>query len=132
MPEDQLEVVRQAVAAINRGDWDAAFKRMAPDFEYDLTRTISPLQGVYSRGQMRKVAEDFLGPWEAARYEPEEFIDAGEHVVVPFTTHFRGREGIEVQSRATWVWTFRGDLVTRVCLYQERAEALAAAGVATR
>jgi hypothetical protein len=49
-------------------------------------------------------------------------------VVVPFTAHIVGREGIEVEARTTWTWTIRDGVVERVCLYQEREEALEAAG----
>jgi ketosteroid isomerase-like protein len=126
---ERIEIVRAAVEALNRGDWDAALEHIAPDFEYDLTRTISPLRGVYRRDQMRAVVEEFLGPWESARYEADDLIAAGEHVVMPFTTRFHGRDGIEVEARATWVWTFRGRAVIRLRLFQDRDEALAAAGL---
>ena len=125
----RAEIIRDAVAALNAGDWDRALAHTAADFEYDLTRTISPLRGVYPRERMRGVVEEFLGPWESISYEPEELIEAGEHMVVPFTTRFRGRDGIEVTASATWVWTFRGDEVSRLALYQETGEALAEAGV---
>lgn len=125
-----MAIVREAVTEINRGDWDAAIARMAPDFEYDLTRTESPLRGVHPRERVRDVAADFLGGWERARYEAADLIIAGEHVVMPFTTHFLGRDGLELQTNAVWVWTFRGDEVTRLTLFQDRAEAMAAAGLA--
>ena len=120
-------VVREAVAALNAGEWDRLLDGMTDDFEYDLTRTISPLRGVYSREQMRGVVEEFLGPWESATYEPLELTEVGDRIVMPFTTHFRGRDGIEVTSQATWVWSFRGDRVARLALYQDRDEALAEA-----
>jgi hypothetical protein len=58
-----------------------------------------------------------------------EYIDAGEHVVITFTNRFRGRDGIEVQAHGTWLCTIRDGLVVRICLYQERKEALEAAGL---
>ena len=105
----RAEIVREAVEALNAGEWERALAHLSADFEYDLTRTISPLRGVYSREQMRGVVEEFLGPWESATYEPDEVIEAGERIVMPFTTRFRGRDGIEVASRATWVWSFDGE-----------------------
>jgi ketosteroid isomerase-like protein len=130
MSQQPVEMIRDSVDALNRGDWDAALKEMTPDFEYDLSRTISPLQGVYhGPQQMRDVVEEFLSPWEAVRYELDEVIEAGEHVVTPFTTYFRGRDGIEVNGRAIWVWTFRDGACSRLCLYQERQEALEAVGL---
>ena len=129
MTPDRLGLVRAALDAINRGDWDAALAAAGPDFEYDLTRTDSPLRGVYRRDQMRRVLEDFLGSWESVRYEPDELIESGDRVVMPFTTHFSGRQGIEMRTHATWVFTVRDGVLTRLELFQDRDEALAAAGV---
>ena len=126
---DGTAVVVALVDAINRGDWDAAFADTAPEFEYDLTRTDSPLAGVYGREEMRGLIADFLGSWESARYEPSEFIEAGDRIVVPFKTHFRGRQGIEITLEAVWLWTFRDERLVRLTLFQERAEALEAAGI---
>ena len=122
-------MVHAAIDAINRGDWDTALTEASPDFEYDLTRTDSPLRGVYGRGQMHRVLEDFLGSWQSVRYEPQELIECGDHVVMPFTTHFRGRQGIEMRAHATWVWTVREGALARLALFQDRDEALRFAGV---
>ena len=127
---ERIEVVREVVGALNAGEWDRALAHLTADFEYDLTRTISPLRGVHPRERMRAVVEEFLGEWESARYEPDDLRVAGDHVVMGFTTHFRGRDGIEVSAQATWVWTFQGKEVERLALFQERDEALAAAGAA--
>ncbi|MGH2993107.1 MAG: hypothetical protein ACRDL1_06185 [Solirubrobacterales bacterium] len=53
----------------------------------------------------------------------------GDHVVVPHTTHIRGRDGIEAQARTTSLVTIRDGKIERICLYQERQEALEAAGL---
>jgi ketosteroid isomerase-like protein len=125
---DAAALVREVIDALNRRDWDAALAHLAPEFEYDLTRTESPLRGVYARDEMRAVAEEFLGVWDSARYEPREFVEGRQGLVVPFTTHFRGRDGIEMQGDAVWVWTIRDGAVVRLALFQDRAEALKAAG----
>ena len=67
--------------------------------------------------------------WESTRLGADELIDAGEHVVVPFTNRLRGRDGIEVQARGIWLGTIRDGLIVRICLYQELQEALEAAGL---
>jgi ketosteroid isomerase-like protein len=41
----------------------------------------------------------------------------------------RGREGIEVTARSTFVWTVDNGQITRLRLFQERAEALEAVGL---
>jgi ketosteroid isomerase-like protein len=53
----------------------------------------------------------------------------GSEVVVPNTAHMRGRQGIEVTARSTQVFTVENGRITRLRLFQERAEALEAAGL---
>jgi hypothetical protein len=48
---------------------------------------------------------------------------------MPFTNRLRGRDGIEVQARGTWLCTIRDGLIVRICLYQGVQEALEAAGL---
>ena len=72
--------------------------------------------------------DDFAEIFEQ-RVVPDEFINVGEHVVVPQTGYVRGRDGIEVQARGAWVWTFRDGSVARVTFYPERQDALEAAGL---
>jgi hypothetical protein len=50
--------------------------------------------------------------------------------VVPNVSRPRGREGIELTARSAVVFTFRDGRVIRVCLYQDRQEALKAVGLA--
>jgi hypothetical protein len=44
--EERIRVIQQVVDALNDRDWESALEHFAVDFEYDLTRTVSPLQGV--------------------------------------------------------------------------------------
>jgi ketosteroid isomerase-like protein len=111
MSQENVQIVRAAIDAYNRGDWDAFVKDAASDFEFDLS-------------------SQFVEDWESVWIEPHEFIEADEHVVVPWTMHAVGRDGIELQTRVTMNWTLRNGAIKRVCMYQERQEALEAAGLA--
>ena len=128
MSQENVEIVRRAYEALHRGDLDAGFEDFAPDFELDTSRSHGIDQGIYSLTQMRRLMEEVLEAWETIQAGPE-YIDAGEHVVVPFTNRVQGREGIEVQARGAWLSTIRGGLIVRICLYQEVQEALEAAGL---
>lgn len=128
MSEENIEIVRAAFRALNRGDVDAVVKDAAPDMEFDFSRAVGPTQGVFGRDEVPAVLREFDEPWQAVRREVEEFIEAGEHVVTPLTSHHRGRDGIELQARVAMVWTIRDGAIARVCFYQEREEALEAAG----
>ena len=129
MSQEHVEIVRVAIDAYNQGDWESALKDAAPGFEFDLSRAIGPQHAVYGRDQMQRFWAEFAENWESVRIEPHEFIESGEHVVVPWTMHAVGRDGIEVQARVTRGWTIREGAIERVCMYQERQEALEAAGL---
>jgi ketosteroid isomerase-like protein len=124
-----VEIVKANIDAYNREDWNALAKDAAPGFEMDLSRAIGPVRGVFKLDQILRVVGEFAEYWESVRIEPQEFIEAGDLVVVPWAMHGRGRDGIELVARATFVWTIRDGAVERISLYQEREEALEAVGL---
>jgi ketosteroid isomerase-like protein len=122
-----VEIVRASLEAFNRQDLDGVLKDSAPDAVLDWSRAIGPYRGVYEVADFGRFLDDFSGTFESVRIEPEEYILAGEQVVVSWTLHFRGRDGIEATAKGSMLWTVRDGRTTRVCLYQERDEALEAA-----
>jgi ketosteroid isomerase-like protein len=131
MSEENVEIVRQYIDEINRGrDWAAAGAGfMADDIEIDWSRSPAPYRGIYrGREEALRFAEE-LAVWEGFRIEPKEFIAAGDDVLVPHVVHLRGRDGLEVKVRATYVYTVRDGRCVRWRIYQEHADALEAAGL---
>ena len=130
MSHENVELVRRAIASANAGDWESLFRDAAPNYELDWSRTRGPeVPGVYRGEEAQRVLIDFLESWQSVRIEPDEFIEAGEHVVVLTTEHFVGRDGIRVQVRNTWTFTIRDGMIVRMCLYQDKQEALKAVGL---
>ena len=130
MSQENVEIVRAALDALNREDIDAALKDAAPDFVFDFSRSVGLEAGVYKLDQMRTFFGRWVGGmWESSRFEAYEFIEAGDLVMTPVTNLLRGRDGIEVQARGAWVWTFRDGSVARITFYRERQDALEAAGL---
>ena len=129
MSQENVEVVKRNLEALNRGDWDAMIEDMAPGAEWDMSRAVGPWRGVFSRDQWRRVVAEFAENWESFSSEADEFIEAGDLVVVPVTQHLRGRDGIEVTARATYVWTISDGAIERVSMYQEKEDALKAVGL---
>ena len=130
MSEENVEIARQVFEAMNRGDVPGALKDTATDFAFDFSRSKSPERGVYGREEVPRFQEAFGGVWESIRWEPEAFIEAGDQLVTPMTTYNRGRDGIEVQTRDTaWLWSFRDRRIARITFFQDRREALEAAGL---
>ena len=130
MSQENAEIVKAVIEAANRGDLDAAFEDAAPSFEWDNSRSMNAdTRGILTVSEARQVFKEALGLWESAWIEINELIPMGDQVVVPHTIHVCGRDGIETQARSTWVFTIRIGKMERVCLYQNRDEALEAVGL---
>ena len=124
------EIVRRAIEAYNRRDLDAMLREWAPDAVVDWSNSRGVDADVY-RGadQIRIFAERFFESFAEGRVEIIELDEVQPGVViVDNLTRFRGREGIEVQARATFLINIRGGVQKSLTLYQTKAEALAAAG----
>ena len=98
-------------------------------FEYDWSRSLGPNRGIY-RGveAFMEFINDQWSTFESVTLEAHDFIPRGNHVVVPTTTHGRGRQGVSVTAKSAQLYTFDNGRLVRVTLYQDREEALAAAG----
>ena len=80
-------------------------------------------------GFLRFVAGQAEG-FDAMSLEPEEFIDAGDSVVVPLQFGGQARfTGLEVKFAVVHVATIRDRKLARLDIYMSRAEALQAAGL---
>ncbi|MEK6327616.1 MAG: nuclear transport factor 2 family protein [Actinomycetota bacterium] len=130
MSQENVEVVRRHVEAWNRRDMATLSALWRSDSEIDWSRARGPLKGVYrGRGERETFWNEFFSTFEEAHIESHGFTDAGSEVVVSNAAHFRGREGIEVTARSTNVYTVENGQITRLRMFQERAEALEAAGL---
>ena len=129
MSQENVDLVKAQIDAYNREDSDAFVKDAAPGFELDFSRAIGPWRGVFGLDQARRFVEEFRETWESDWVEPHEFIEAGDHVVMPGTQHLKGRDGIEMVVRATFVFTIRNGAIERNTMYQEKEEALEALGL---
>jgi ketosteroid isomerase-like protein len=64
------------------------------------------------------------------RLEPQDFVDAGDKVVVSVRLVGVGKEsGVETTANAAHVWTFRDGRIVRQTTFQTMPEALEAAGL---
>ena len=133
MSEENVEVVRRQSEAWNGCDLTTWLDTFRPDAEIDWSRSRGPLKGVYRGHRELEVFWDaFWSTFEDIQLEAHGFTEVGSEVVVPNTAHMRGRQGIEVIARSTFVYTVENGQVTRLRLFQERAEALEAAGLRSR
>jgi len=132
MSQENVEVVRQGYEAFLRGQWDQAAQLLDPDVE--LHGTVGGLsEGSVVRG-FQQIRQEFqqedAEAWDERRLEAEEFIDAGDRVVVLLHEFRRGRgSGVELETDTAVVCEVRDGRVVRIQGYMDRASALEAAGL---
>jgi ketosteroid isomerase-like protein len=117
MPESNVEIVRRAYEAWNRGDFDAAAEVLDPQIEWQMPSNI-PDAGTY-RGpdEDRRRLEEFLEAWDEFTVDVEELIDEGDRVIARIRYGGLGSgSGIEVRgaSADTHVWTLRDGRAIRL------------------
>jgi ketosteroid isomerase-like protein len=130
MSQENVEIVRKAIDAGNRRDRSMLRALWHSDAEVDWSRSRGPFKGVYrGRSEFGGFQNEFWSSFERVELEAHKFTQAGSHVVVPNTAHMRGRDGVEVIARSTFVYTVEDGQITRLRMFQEQAEALEAAGL---
>jgi ketosteroid isomerase-like protein len=131
MSQENVEVVRQIYARWSRGDFRAGTELYDP-YVLLVLRPEFPDAGAYCGPDeiRRYMREDFLADLDGAVIVGEEFLDAGDSVVVRVKQEATGPgSGAAVGLRYYQVWTFRGRSVIRIESVKERAGALEAAGL---
>jgi ketosteroid isomerase-like protein len=135
MSQENVERARAAyevlALAISTGDLDPFFAGYVhPEIEW------VPLEGAldmaHARGHEAVKARmaAMLDVMDEPRIEAEEFIDAGEKVIVAFTMSGRGSgSGVDVEANWFHVVTARDNRAVRIEWYATREAALQAAGL---
>jgi uncharacterized protein len=102
--EANVDAVRRAHEAFQRRDPQPILELVDPEIEWH-----------EPTGAVRRGHEELLGSWQAYdghweefRWEPQEFLDAGEHVVVMGEFHARARAtGVQVEVPFVHVYKLR-------------------------
>jgi uncharacterized protein len=130
MSQENVEIVQRALEAFEQGGIDATLRFY--DAEVTWQEAEDEPEGETYRGHdgLRTLVQKWLVPFDDLRIEPEEFIDAGEVVVMPYM--FLGRErssGNDIRAPETWVFSLRDGKICEVREYRRKAEALHALGL---
>ena len=122
-----LDVVREIVDALNRGDVESMLARMDSDFEWRPLEDSPVARDYRGHDRVRGYVEDWLATFDDLRLELGEASAVGDHVVVEVAGSARGRaSGVELYNRFCQVWTLRDRKAVRMREYPNRDEALAA------
>jgi uncharacterized protein len=130
-----MEMVRRGYEAFARGGIEAVMDfvssgPVSPELEW-IPPPDAPTHGVY-RGRDEAEAEfyEWSGQFEDYAWEPSEFIDAGDRVLVIGRQRGRGKgSGAAVSAQEFHVWTIQAGKMVRMEMFRERSEAVRAAGL---
>jgi ketosteroid isomerase-like protein len=130
MSEENVERLRQVLASFERADTETWRGLVHHDIE------VVPIGDWPEEAHVhgREAVWDFLvaneEPWEPGPYELDEVADGGDLVAVRVRRDLRGKSsGVEVEFDLWVVATFRDGKVTRAEWFEDRQEALEAAGL---
>ena len=130
MSADAVGVVRSVLARWGDGEFRTE-DLLHPDVVFVLGPGF-PDAGTYTGvDEVTKYTIQFLEPWVRVKIELVEAIDAGEAVLTEVRQHAVGREsGVPSEFNYFIVWDVADGKVRRWENFRERADALAAAGLA--
>ena len=131
MLQENVEVVKEAFAAFNRGDFETAVSAFDPEAEW--IPYLGALEGSVFRGRaailkMWNDIDDNLGG--AFRVQLDELVDCGDQIVGVIEARGIGTGSVvEVRQRWAQLASLREGLIIRVEPFPTRAEALEAVGL---
>ena len=130
MSEENVELVRRGHEAFRDSGEEAIFEYL--DAEIDLTPVEELLDSETFHGHdgVRRYFQTMRDAFGDFGWEPQEFLDHGDHVLVATRFIAEGRgSGAPVEAMVYNVWTVRQGKAVRVHGFMSRARALEAAGL---
>ena len=128
MSQENVEIVRRAWEAWEKGDWEPLYAFYHPDVVWDASALRGPIRGVYhGHDGVRQYFKEWLQSFDAHEARAEKIVDAGDDVIVSLRLRGTGKtSGVEVEMARTNVYRIRDGLAIRVELFETDAEALEA------
>jgi ketosteroid isomerase-like protein len=129
MSRENVELVRAVLGDWARGDFSAGSDLFAADFEWK-QRPDAPEPGSHRGVSIGTALRQLFEVWENYRIEAEEYIDAGDRIVVVGRARGTARgSGLELDHRLFFLWTTRNGKLASVESFRDRGEALEAVGL---
>lgn len=129
MSQQNVEIVRCAFEAFVAGDLTPLMESLHPDVEWKQVEEPEPRYGYIG---VREAIAQWDEMFDEPRYEAEEYIDAGDQVIVLIKIGGRGKtSGADVEMSSYHVFTLDQGKVIRMHEFGpgKRAEALEAVGL---
>jgi ketosteroid isomerase-like protein len=131
MSQENVETLRRAIEAFNRGDTDAWAAVRAPEFEYSASGAVVGIGGSYRGADgFKQFLDSFWDEFDEPKVELGEVIAGGAKVLAAVTFRGRGKHsGIDTSWDLWQLWTLRGGRAVRGQAFTDKEAALEAAGL---
>lgn len=127
MSADNVETVRNAYGAFMSGDLGGVAEHLADDVEWESPDSLPNGGLVRGRDAVIENFSQIPSFWSSFSVEPQEYIDAGDHVVVTGIQRATGAGG-SFESRYLHLFTLSGGKVVRGEFIGDSAKARDALG----
>jgi ketosteroid isomerase-like protein len=126
---ENVEVVRAVYDCWRRGDFRATANKVAPDFEWKQVHgVVGP--GSHVGADASRALRSIFEIYEDLRVEAEEYVDAGDTIVVVARAHGTAcGSGLHMDQRLGFVWMVRQAKPVQMEQYPSREDALKAVGL---
>lgn len=125
MFQEDVERLRGAYEAFNERGIEAIVERLAPEFQVRDRESSPDRQTGHGKEGIKRLFDSYMEAFDALWLEPEEFIDAGDQIVVSLHQRIRGKgSGAEVMGRIAHVWTMSGGAALRLRIFRDKERAL--------
>ena len=130
MSQENVEVVRECFACLNRGDIDTLIELCDEDFRIDMSERVFNPDNYLGHAGIRRFYDGVTDAWESYHWELEDARVVGDTVVALLHCMGQSREGGPgVDWRVAWLWKLREGKAESLRFYRDRAKALEAAGL---
>jgi len=128
MSQENVELVRSLYDGWLHGE--LGIDKLDAEISMVESATLPGAASAYGIEAVERYMRSFAKHWGQISFEPLEYIDAGERVVVVARLVGRGKKsGVEVRRTWAYVWILRGKKALSMVGYADRVEALKAVGL---
>ena len=130
MSAENVDLARRLIEAGNRGDFEAIAEGMDPLIEWNDQRELPGAASHHGVEAVLRRLRAVLEEWADFRVEAQQFVEAGEHVVITSRVSAKGQvSGAPVERVNFAVNEYRAGRLVRVSIYGTKAEALKSVGL---
>jgi ketosteroid isomerase-like protein len=132
MLQENAEIVRRFYERWSKQDLDGVLECAHPEIEFDWSASRAPFGGVYTGHEgLTRFWTELRDAWEEFSLEIVEVVECdGERLVTVTVVRGRGRgSGIRMEAGGAMLWTLREGTIVSGRFFQNKEEALKAAGL---